>query len=108
VSGGQRATEVTGAVRRVRVRLYATLRAVVGAKTVELPLGQGATVLDLAAALVERCPALAEHVLDEAGGLSRRVHVMVDGRNVRWLPQGARTVLKAGHEVAIFPPAAGG
>lgn len=92
----------------MRVRLYATLRALVGAKTLELPLAQGATVLDLARVLVERHPELAEHVFDEQGGLSRRVHFMLDGRNVRWLPEGAATVLEPGHEVALFPPAAGG
>lgn len=92
----------------MRVSFYATLRALVGEKSIEVPLGDGTTVLDLARELVARYPALAEHVFDEHGRLSRRVHFMIDGRNVRWLPRGASTVLRPEHRVDVFPPAAGG
>lgn len=92
----------------MRVRFYATLRALVGTRSIDVPLAAGATVLDLARVLVERHPELADHMFDESGGLSRRVHFMVDGRNVRWLPDRADTVLTSEHSVDLFPPAAGG
>jgi len=92
----------------VRIGFYATLRALVGEKSIELPLPGGATVRDLAHALTERYPALAEHVFDEQGELSRRVHFMLDGRNARWLPDGADTVIEPGQRVDVFPRAARG
>ena len=92
----------------MRVRFYATLRALVGTKTVEVPLAEGTTVLDLARALAEMHPGLSEHFFDAEGELARTVHFMIDGRNSRWLPDGSRTVLQPEHSVDVFPPVAGG
>jgi molybdopterin converting factor small subunit len=36
------------------------------------------------------------------------VGIYVDGRNVRWLPDGEATPLSADCEVALIPPVAGG
>lgn len=90
------------------VRFFATLRAIVGGKHAEVALPVGATVHDLARALADRHPELAEHFFDEDGEIGRRVHFMIDGRSTRWLPDGPRTVLSPEHEVDVFPPAAGG
>jgi MoaD family protein len=92
----------------LRVRLYATLRPIVGAKVVELDLESGATVAQLVDELVGRWPDLAELLLDDAGGLSRRVNVFLDGRSVRHLPEGTATVLTKDHEIDVFPAVAGG
>jgi len=92
----------------VQVRLYATLRAIVGEKTVEVAMPDGATVLDLARAMVERWPGLRDHLLTDDGALSRRVNVFLDGRSVRWLPEGSATPLSSANAVDLFPPAAGG
>jgi molybdopterin synthase sulfur carrier subunit len=92
----------------LRVRFYATLRALVGGKQLELALPPGTTVHDLARALAELHPELAEHFFDEQGEIGRRVHFMIDGRSTRWLPDGARTVLASENEIDVFPPAAGG
>ncbi len=92
----------------MRVRFYATLRAEVGEKTVELQLPEGTTVLELAEEIARRWPALADRVIDDDGGISRQVHIMVGGRNARWLPDGASTRLAADEVVEVFPPTAGG
>ncbi|MDG2051834.1 MAG: MoaD/ThiS family protein [Myxococcota bacterium] len=92
----------------MQVKLYATLRALAGVTTIDLPLGDGATVRQLAECLAEHCPALADQIFEPSGELSRRVHFMVDGRNSRWLPQGAETPLRKLQTLDIFPPAAGG
>ena len=47
----------------VQVRFYATLRAIVGGKHLQLPLPEGSTVLDRARARAERHPELAEHFM---------------------------------------------
>lgn len=92
----------------MRVNFFATLRAEVGRKTVELALPEGSTVLELAETIARRWPALAERVLDDAGGISRQVHFMIGGRNVRWLPDGAATRLRSTDTIDVFPPTAGG
>lgn len=91
----------------MKATFYATLRPIVGARSVEIELPAGASVQTLIEALAERWPALREHLFTEEGGLSRRVNVFVAGRNVRWL-EGAATPLDGAAEVDFFPPVAGG
>lgn len=91
----------------MQVRFYATLRAIVGDKTIDVPIEPGATVMDLARAVVEMHPPLAEYVFDDEGAIARTVHFMIDGRNARWL-DGPATVIEAGQSVDVFPPTAGG
>ncbi len=93
---------------RMQVNFYATLRPIVGGRQVEVSLPEGAEVRDLVALLLERWPVLREHLVEDDGSLSRRVAVYVDGRNVRWLPDGEGTTLTPAQNVAIFPPVAGG
>jgi len=92
----------------VRVNFYATLRAAVGQKTVNVCLPDGSSVLDLAEEIARRWPGLADRVIDDEGAISRQVHFMIGGRNVRWLPEGAATKLAAESVVDVFPPTAGG
>ena len=91
----------------MRVSFYATLRPIVGDRSVEIPLAEGATVRELVDALASRWPELSEQLFDEEGGLSRRVNVFVEGRDIRWL-DGVETPLLPGQKVDIFPPVAGG
>jgi molybdopterin synthase sulfur carrier subunit len=92
----------------VQVRFYATLRAIVGARSVEIPLPPGPTVQTLVDAVVERHPALAEILRDEHGRVPRGVHVFVNGRGAGWLPDAYATPLAADDSVDIFPAVAGG
>jgi len=94
--------------RSVQVDFYATLRLVVGRKTVDVSLPEGATVRDLLDAIVSRFPPLAEKLLDEAGRLSGNVNVFIDGRGAPYLENGLDTVLRADQKVDIFPAVAGG
>lgn len=91
----------------MRVRVYATLRPIVGGRDIDVPVEPGATVRDLVVRMVRRWPELAELLLDD-GQVSRRVHVFVDGRSARHLPDGADTVLEEGQEVDVAPAVAGG
>ena len=91
----------------MQVHVYATLRPIVGGRDVEVSLPRDGTVMDLVRDMAKRWPALAEHLLDEHGRLSRRVNVFVGGRNARWL-DGEATRLDPGLRVDIFPPVAGG
>ena len=92
----------------MRIKFYATLRAIVGERELDLPLAEDATVRDLATLLVTRWPEMSEVVFDEHGELSRRVHVMIDGRSSRHLPEGSDTLLRNADQVDVFPAVAGG
>jgi molybdopterin synthase sulfur carrier subunit len=90
------------------VDFYATLRLVVGKKSVDVSLPEGATVRDLLDAVVRRFPPLADKLLNEAGRLSGQVNVFIDGRGAPYLDHGLDTVLRADQKVDIFPAVAGG
>ncbi len=90
------------------MRFYATFRPIVGGREAELAVPEGGTVRDLVDALGTRWPELLEHLLDPAGGPSKRANVVVDGRFVRFLPKGLDTPLPPEAEVDCFPAVAGG
>jgi MoaD family protein len=92
----------------IRVHFHATLRAVVGQKTVDLPLKEGICVKQLAVEIAHRWPALADRMIDAEGEISRQVHFMIGGRNTRWLADGSATKLFSNDVIEIFPPTAGG
>lgn len=80
---------------RLRVRLFAVQRELVGARDLELELPDGATIEDAWASLVERYPVLAP------GRPSVRF-----ARNAAYAPP--TTALADGDELAIIPPVSGG
>lgn len=92
----------------MRVQLHSTLRALIGEKSVEVPLDEDASVRDLVRAMARRWPALLDRLLDDDGRISRQVNILVDGRNVRWLARGGDTTLATAKRIDLFPPTAGG
>ena len=92
----------------MKVSFYATIRAIVGTKTLEIELPEGANIQELLDRLVERCPPLGEKLFDPGGKLSRSIQVFVDGRSALYLPDGLDTKLRADQSVDIFPAIAGG
>ncbi len=89
----------------MRVRVFGALRALVGAKEVEV--GAAGTVRAVLAELAATYPALGERVLDEDGDLRGSILVLVNGRNIEFLG-GVDTLLQKGDQVAVFPPVGGG
>ena len=92
----------------MKVSFYATIRAIVGTKTLEIDLSDGSSVQDLLDRLTERCPPLGEKLFDADGKLSRSVQIFVDGRGAAYLPDGLETKLRPENAVDIFPAVAGG
>jgi MoaD family protein len=90
------------------VNFYANFRSLVGGKSVPVDLPAGSRMREVLAALVERFPALQEHLLDESGGLLSHVHVFVNGRDILYLDQGLETILQPDDKLDIFPPVGGG
>lgn len=92
----------------VRVRFYATFRPIVGAKHVDLPMPEAATLGDLLEEILARWPELREHLVGPNGGFSKRANLFVNGRAARFLPAGLATPLEPGQEIDCFPAVAGG
>ena len=91
----------------MEVRVYATLRPIVGGRSVALPDREAATVADVIDDLIGRFPALRERLLSDEGEVRPYVAVMLDGRDVRHVG-GLSATVPAGAEIDIFPPVAGG
>ena len=89
------------------MKLFATLRDIAGAKTLDVPFEDGGTVRDLVAAIRTQNPAIANKLLDEVGEPSSIVHIYVRGRNVEWL-DGLDTPVKESDILILLPPSAGG
>lgn len=92
----------------MRISFYATLRKIVGQKNVELPLPEGVSLNEILAAVVEAYPDLREEVLDETGQLDRYIHLFVNGRSSKFLPEGMATVVDGSQTIEFFPAVAGG
>ena len=90
------------------VRFYATLRRIVGARSVEIPVPPRPTVQSILDAVVARFPKLGAEILGEGGALSRHVHIFVNGRGVTYLPDGLATRVEPTTIVEFFPAVAGG
>jgi sulfur-carrier protein len=92
----------------VNVSFYATLRPIVGDRTVDVPAPPGASVRDLLRAATDLYPGLRPLLLDDSGVLLGNVHVIVNGRDVWYLSHGLETPLAETDKVLFFPAVGGG
>lgn len=90
----------------MEVRFYATLRPVVGGRSVTLP-DDCRTIGEALSRLVQDYPALQSKLLEDHGAVRPHVVVMVGGRDIRHL-NGLDTPLAGADGIDIFPPVAGG
>ena len=91
----------------MKIRVYATLRGIVGGPTVQLDNLTEATVGEMLDELFTRHPGVREHVLTSNGEMHSAFHVLINGRDARYL-NGPETVITVKDEVRIFPPVGGG
>jgi molybdopterin synthase sulfur carrier subunit len=92
----------------VKVNFYASLRQVVGQKLIEIPISNGITVRELVSAIIERIPSLERELIDDHGDLFEHIHVVVNGRDVRYLEGGLDRELLPDDQVSVFPAVSGG
>ena len=90
------------------VNFFATLRLIVGSKSVDILLEEGQTIEQVLNSMVHRFPALRKELFDEDGRLYRHVHVFVNGRDAAFLENGSATTLNEEDVVSIFPAVGGG
>ena len=92
----------------MKVSFFASLRQVVGQKTEEIPLVEGATVLQLVQEVVRLYPELEWEILNEHGNLYEHVHIVINGRDIRHLEGGINRVITPKDKVSMFPAIEGG
>ncbi len=92
----------------MKVNYYATLREIVGQKTIDFDIPPDSTIGFLIQQMVNRFPDLRPALVDADGQLRGHVHVFVNGRDVPYLENQMDTVLKEGDTVSVFPAVGGG
>ena len=90
------------------VNFFAGLRQIVGQKTVEIPVSEGATARQLVKEVVHCYPPMEQELIDEHGDLYGHVHVVINGRDIRYLDGGMERVISTDDRVSIFPAIGGG
>jgi MoaD family protein len=94
-------------VTPIRIRVYATLRPIVGGATPAVDVQPGQTMRALLDEMVGRWPDLRAEMLDGNGELLRRISIMLNGRNIIYLDR-LDTVIPDSAKIDIFPPVGGG
>ena len=89
------------------VRVYATLRPIVGGPLAQLQTGPGDTFRQLLDEMLTRWPRLERELLDKEGALRNSIHIFLNGRDVRYLG-GLDIPIPENADVCIFPPVGGG
>jgi len=92
----------------MKVNFFATLRQIVGQKTVEIDLPEQTSVQEFVEMVVTEYPPMRKELLDEDGNLYRHVHVFVNGRDAPFLANGMETIIQPNDTLNIFPAVGGG
>lgn len=92
----------------MKVNFYATLRQIVGQKTVEFDLPQETTAAQLVDSILEEFPRMRPELIDENGDLHSHIHIFINGRDVPFLENKLDTVVEPTDKIDIFPPVGGG
>ncbi|MHA1594539.1 MAG: ubiquitin-like small modifier protein 1 [Candidatus Baldrarchaeia archaeon] len=93
---------------RVRVKVFAMFRELLGTDVFTVELDDDSTVFDLIEWISKNMnEKFRDEVLDEKGRVKKYVKILVNGRNIEFL-DGLKTRLKHDDVVTFFPPVAGG
>jgi molybdopterin synthase sulfur carrier subunit len=92
----------------MKVNFYATLRQIVGQKTIELDMPPETTVRQMVEAVMKQYPLMRPELIDENGDLHGHIHIFVNGRDAPYLADKLDTVIASSDKIDIFPPVGGG
>jgi molybdopterin synthase sulfur carrier subunit len=91
----------------MKVRVYATLRPIVGGPMADLTTGPGDTFRQMLDELLVRWPLLHKELYDKKGELRTNIHIFLNGRDIRYL-DGLDMAIPEDPDICIFPPVGGG
>jgi molybdopterin synthase sulfur carrier subunit len=92
----------------MKINFYATLRDIVGGKTVEFDLTEDTTVRQLVDEIVTTYPQMRPVLLNEEGHLYGHVHVFINGRDAPYLENALDTKISQDDSIDVFPAVGGG
>ncbi len=95
------------AIQIMRIRVYATLRDLLGTDEITLDLDGKATAREVLRRLTAQYPALSEKLWDADGNPTGFVRVLLNGRLLEYL-DGLDTPVEDRDEMGLFPPVGGG
>ena len=90
----------------MEIKVYATLRDIVGAPVVHLDSGPPMTVDNLLQEMCDQYPGIRSKLLYK-DDWHPGAHILINGRDMRYL-DGLETAVSPTDEVRIFPPVGGG
>ena len=92
----------------MKLNFYATLRPIVGGKSVNMPEAIGMTVEQVLDELMRRFPALHKELYAPDGSLYPHIHFFINGRDVQFLEEGMNYNIQEVDTINIFPAVGGG
>jgi len=92
----------------MKVNFFATLRDIVGGKTVEFDVNHGVTAQELLDAIIVKFPLMKKELLNEKGEMYGHVHFFINGRDVQFTDEKFQTKIMQEDTVNIFPAVGGG
>ena len=92
----------------MKVNFFATLRDIVGGKTVEFDVNHGVTAQELLDAIIVKFPLMKKELLNEKGEMYGHVHFFINGRDVQFTDEKFQTKIMQDDTVNVFPAVGGG
>jgi molybdopterin synthase sulfur carrier subunit len=90
------------------VHFYATLRAIVGQKTIQVDMPSESTARELIDLIISDYPDLGPELLDANGNFHSHMKMFINGREAVYLQGKFGHIMKPTDKVDIFPPVGGG
>lgn len=90
------------------VHFYATLRAIIGKKTVTVEMPSNTTALGLIELVSEQYPALRAELLDAENRFQAHMKLFINGREAVYLDEKFETIIQPEDKIDVFPPVGGG
>jgi sulfur-carrier protein len=90
------------------VHFYATLRAIIGKKTVTVDMPPNTTALALIELVSVKHPALRAELLDAENRFQQHMKMFINGREAVYLDEKFETIIQPDDKIDVFPPVGGG
>ncbi len=87
----------------MNVNFYASLRKILGEKTVWFNLPDQTTAQELLDAILTRYPQMRDKLVNDENELGLHAHMIINGRDVPYLPDTMNTILSPDDKIDIFP-----
>jgi sulfur-carrier protein len=91
----------------MQIKAFATLRDLLGAGVIEVPLEEPSDVEYVMRRLAADCPVFGKKLWHEDGRVTGYVTILLNGRSVEYL-SGMATPVSEADTIALFPPVGGG